>query len=841
MTDDGSGQPPGDGNPLGGLLERARPDAGFAAHQSLQMLQSKLFGRTAQTTMVGRYTLGPRLGAGGGGTVYRALDTESGRTVAIKLLISDARGSSARARLLREAQSLAKLKHPNIVEFYDVGTFDPGIIDPRAHTDGDNGVFLAMEFVEGENLATWAETERPWKIVRDVFVAAGRGLAHAHARGFAHRDFKPSNVLVGDDGRTRVADFGLARVTRELTAPLPGVSVRLTGESSLPGLHVSLTKPGAVIGTPAYMAPEQHLSSRADARSDQFSFCLALYESLYRHSPFIGSTPGKVLEAKLRGIIAAPPRDTKIPSRLHRAIVRGLAPDPSARHPSMDVLLDALSSDGGGPTPVRVVAAVGAAAVIVGVGAWLSVRQLMRDPCEHVPSAPAGWSAETAERLHAAASNLAVGYAENTFARAREDLDRFATRWSSTRTEACSADATGEALPARLACLDEHARLLAATTSALAEPTTSMLELASAASEDLPDPHACLDDPPPLWIPRSALDDEELAPLRDEVARVHAAVALRRPEAADLAAQLLARAQAADIVVLVPRVRLLLAVALAPTDAAAALGAVAAAHQEAEALELGPLAERAAVTALELAVVRGDRSEAERWLATLDRGAIVDTQLAARASVAAAELAELDPTGDAQAHARCREAERIVGDGLDGTPSAVAVARRCATIALAAGRRADALELAELAAARAERAWGSDHPVAATARVELAIALTAAGRVDAALAHARTGLDVLERGTATDDPRRLGALLVVAELQRAHDLAESSRRRAEAETIAQLDDNRRLAHSEATFMVAMALADRSRAQELADLAEARARRLREGTRLALRISAWRRR
>ncbi|MBC8068857.1 MAG: serine/threonine protein kinase, partial [Deltaproteobacteria bacterium] len=438
MSDEHEPAPPGGDNPLGGLLERARPDAGFAAQQSLQMLQSRLFGRTAQTTMVGRYTLGPRLGAGGGGTVYRALDTASGRTVAMKLLVSEGRGSSARARLLREAQSLAKLRHPNIVEFYEVGTFDPVLIDPHATHQADDGVFLAMELVEGENLATWAETEHPWQLVLEVFIAAGHGLAHAHARGFAHRDFKPSNVLVGNDGRTRVADFGLARVTRELTAPLPGLSVRLSGESSLPGLHVSLTKPGAVIGTPAYMAPEQHLSSRADARSDQFSFALALYEAVYRRSPFVGPTPGKILEAKLRGIVAPPPPGTKVPPRVYQAIVRGLAPDPAARHPSMNALLDALASDRGAPTRTRVIGAVAGVAAIAVVLAGLSLRRLVGDPCADVPSGPPGWSAEIAASLQRASNSLALGYGVNAFERVREDLDRNQGRWSLARTQVCA-------------------------------------------------------------------------------------------------------------------------------------------------------------------------------------------------------------------------------------------------------------------------------------------------------------------------------------------------------------------------------------------------------------------
>jgi serine/threonine protein kinase len=234
----------------------------------------------ARGTQVGRYVLLDAVGSGGMGVVYAAYDPELDRKVAIKLLRFDRLGSEAgerdRLRLQREAQAIARLSHPNVVHVYDVGTF------------GDQ-VFVAMEFVAGRTLRQWAEEEpRPWREVVDRFALAGRGLAAAHAAGLIHRDFKPDNVLLGDDGRVRVVDFGLARPAGQQPAP--------EGERTPSGgtLAHPLTEWGVVVGTPAYMAPEQLRGEASDERSDQLSFCVSLYETLYGERPFPGgsSSPG---------------------------------------------------------------------------------------------------------------------------------------------------------------------------------------------------------------------------------------------------------------------------------------------------------------------------------------------------------------------------------------------------------------------------------------------------------------------------------------------------------------------------------------------------------------------
>ncbi len=240
---------------------------------------------------VGRYVILDRIGAGGMGVVYAAYDPELDRRVALKLLRTDRFAAPGHLRLLREAKALARLTHPNVVAVHDAGTF------------GDQ-VFVAMELVEGETLRQWLEAgARSWREVLDRLLAAGRGLAAAHAAGLVHRDFKPENVLLGRDGRVRVVDFGLAKAladaAEEPAAPDSG------GELASP-----LTEWGAVLGTPAYMAPEQIRGIAADARSDQFSFCVALYEALYGERPF-GKGPRETPSrgARLRGPPAPRSRD----------------------------------------------------------------------------------------------------------------------------------------------------------------------------------------------------------------------------------------------------------------------------------------------------------------------------------------------------------------------------------------------------------------------------------------------------------------------------------------------------------------------------------------------------
>src|SRR5499433_3409514 len=289
---------------------------------------------------LGRYVVRERLGTGGMGIVYEAYDPELNRKIAIKLMRPGASesmsASEGRVRLMREAQAMAQLSHPNVIAVYDVGTF------------GDQ-VFIAMEYVEGSTLTQWlAEHKRPWREIVNMFVQTGRGLAAAHAAGILHRDFKPDNVLVGKDGRPRVLDFGLARALfgePEKRAHSDENDERAKLDASSPSilalLGLALTQTGRLMGTPAYMAPEQLMGQPADHRTDQYSFCVALYQALYGELPFKAQN----VETLVREVTQGKPPEavsSQVPSRLRRVVLRGLLPEPADRFPSMDALLDEL-------------------------------------------------------------------------------------------------------------------------------------------------------------------------------------------------------------------------------------------------------------------------------------------------------------------------------------------------------------------------------------------------------------------------------------------------------------------------------------------------------------------
>ena len=232
---------------------------------------SRKFAPHGHPALIGRFTVLGLVGRGGFGEVYAAHDPELDRRVALKVL-SHTDDRAAIERLHLEAMTMARLSHPNVARVFDFG-------------DVDGHLFVAMEFIRGVTLRTWLSGQpRHWREICEVFVAAGQGLAAAHREGIVHRDFKPDNVVIDDEGRARVIDFGLA--PPPLEDPSDGCLPAHTADED----DLDTTQPSqpARGGTPAYMAPEQHLGRPADARSDQFSFCVALFEALLGHHPFIG-------------------------------------------------------------------------------------------------------------------------------------------------------------------------------------------------------------------------------------------------------------------------------------------------------------------------------------------------------------------------------------------------------------------------------------------------------------------------------------------------------------------------------------------------------------------------
>jgi len=283
-------------------------------------------------TRVGRYVIEALIGHGAMGTVYAAHDPDLDRKVAVKLLraesLSDAARQRMRARLLREAKAMARLSHPEVITVYDVGTF------------GDQ-LFVAMEHVDGSTLRHWrAAQHRSYAEIMAVYERAGSGLAAAHEAGLVHRDFKPDNVLIGRDGRVRVMDFGLARSEDSGETPpgAPASDDRADERREV----TTLTRTGALLGTPAYMAPEQLRGNSATTRSDVFSFCVALYEALYGERPFAGGTLVELQTAIERRDVRPLPIMTRVPGWVRANLLRGLQPSPDARFASMRALLDAL-------------------------------------------------------------------------------------------------------------------------------------------------------------------------------------------------------------------------------------------------------------------------------------------------------------------------------------------------------------------------------------------------------------------------------------------------------------------------------------------------------------------
>jgi hypothetical protein len=297
-------------------------------HRSLPDLSTGL----ARGTLVGRYTVLSLVGRGGMGEVYAAYDPQLDRRVALKLLRPryELGNERAEGRLLREARAIARLSHPNVIAVYDAGRV------------GDR-IFVAMEYVDGQTLAAWLATKpRSQREILEVFLGAAHGLTAAHASGLVHRDFKPHNVMVARDGTAHVTDFGLVQ---RLYADNDNDRGEPGAEADDGALDLSLTRPGELVGTPLYMSPEQFKLEPTDARTDQFSFCVALYQALYGEHPFltdaragVGRLKADVVAGRIRPV---PARDT-VPSWIRRVVLRGLATNPEARWPSMQDLVAAL-------------------------------------------------------------------------------------------------------------------------------------------------------------------------------------------------------------------------------------------------------------------------------------------------------------------------------------------------------------------------------------------------------------------------------------------------------------------------------------------------------------------
>ncbi len=506
---------------------------------------------------LGRYTVLQRIGSGGMGVVYAAFDPQLDRRVALKVMHAGDDGpvdSAGRARLLREAQAMAKLSHPNVITVHDVGTY------------GER-VFVAMEFIEGATLRDWIDTERAWPEIVDAFVLAGRGLASAHAAGLVHRDFKPDNVLIGNDGRVLVMDFGLARQAAMRTGPVASRLEEMRSASSSGGgetRDLNLTRTGAMLGTPAYMAPEQHRGEPIGPHADQFSFCVALYEALYRERPFAGASMASLAINVLDGKVRSAPRDTKVPTWLRHVVVRGLAVTPEDRFPSMDALLAELQRDP--PQARRPWLVTGIAVGIGGIitAGYVGTRSNRLEACKTSSRAiDEVWSAERKASLAARFEASPAAYANPSWQSMSRTLDGYAQAWSTVYDVRCTADARARARNTPkfedpgLVCLEDRRTDLDQLLSHLEEDgvVEASVTRSAQAVQRLPEPATCTS------VRRNDSSDERLTAdekrrtqlddLHTLLARGRALVALQRPEAAQTLDRTLARTESLEA----PRVR----------------------------------------------------------------------------------------------------------------------------------------------------------------------------------------------------------------------------------------------------------------------------------------------
>jgi hypothetical protein len=452
------------------------------------------------TTQLGKYRLERELGAGGMGTVWLAHDTELDRKVALKVLRPALAGDdTAQARLLREARAMAKLRHPNVITVFD------------AETVGGRDL-VAMELIEGSNMAAWLASEHAQDEVIGAVIAAGRGLAAAHAAGMVHRDFKPHNVLVERAGRVLVTDFGLARaevvnidplavtampepvpLALEQTAasePNKPVDVTAThprtGSSAGKGsLDSDLTRTGTLLGTPAYMAPEQLRGAPADARADQFAFCVTAWEALAGKRPFPGDDVATIAKAIEAG---TPSFADRVPRRMRPLLQRGLAKDPAARWPSMEPLLDALERAWKRPKKLR----DWSMAIGMGVAVFIAIAVVMNLVGHDDKAAAAevckGSTALASEWSPAARDKLAKQLGKDG-AHALAALDRWADAWTRAYDANCAKPADPD-YSIRKICFEsqrDSIDLLAHPPDAEAAAVLANADLAIM----LPSPEAC--------------------------------------------------------------------------------------------------------------------------------------------------------------------------------------------------------------------------------------------------------------------------------------------------------------------------------------------------------------
>ncbi len=748
---------------------------------------------------LGRYLVIDELGRGGMGVVLRAYDPKLQREVALKCIRPDLGGEDAKLALVREAQSMAKLAHPNVVSVYDV------------EMDGDT-VVLAMEYVDGEILTDWLDRQpRTWEEIVELFVGAGRGLEAAHRAGLLHRDFKPGNVIVGGDDRAKVMDFGLARIEEgrsgrlapsvELAVPnLVDDGTPLKADALLISLSTQhptqpITDGETVKGTPAYMAPEQHQLGVLTPAIDQFAFCVSLWQALTGQVPFptIGRTMAGLLAAKQAG--APPwPKQIEVPRTIVDALTRGLSPDARDRWPSMTELLARLARDPHRGRRTLAWGIAGATLVAASATALFVWQQNRAALCGGARAQLDGiWDDERRASARAAILGTELSYAPGVWERVEPAIDGYAERWIATHQDACEATALrGEQstalLDLRMNCLRKAKVELAATVTALVEADRRTVEKAHGLVSGLPRIEQCDD--------LDALQAEVAPPRTDEererVRSIEATLATARTQ---LEVGSYDRAMA-TITGVAPEVEALdygpirTSWALASGNAHEGVGdydAAVAAHLVA--LQSGlqwrqwMLASRAArELTFEVGGLLHRHAEGLAYAQTalgLARGIGVAAEASAKSSLASIYNGQGKP---AEAEAELREALALWDEAPTRDEMGVASSRSNLAVVLAAQGKLEESEQELRAALEVyDRELGPEHPSVASMRNNLAVVLRNRGNFVGAEAEQRRVIELYERAFGRDHPNIASSrsnLAVTLESQGRFAEAEAETRRA---------------------------------------------------------------
>lgn len=433
---------------------------------------------------LGRYLIIEEQGRGGMGVVLRAYDPKLQREVALKVLRPGALDSTSELRMIHEARAQAKLSHAHVVAVYDV------------ELELENRTMIVMEFVDGRNLRRWLrESSRSWPEIIEVFLAAGRGLAAAHAKGLLHRDFKPSNVMVTTDGQIKVTDFGLAKLvgggatSTEVSSDAEATRVRSKREGR--------PLPSAQMGTPRYMAPEQHAGRELDSSTDQYAFCVALWEALTGQPPF----DDQDLEASKQQGAPPWPRGCFVPGHIVQALARGLSVDPEARWPSLDALLLRLSHARSRWRRRGLIAGVAGLAVVaggLGIGHLDRIRR--RAACDaQGQTIDEVWNDEARQGVHAGIMASRASYAEAVARNVMPWLDGYAEAWKEWTVEACLEGSMGKRwdsarLDAAQWCLEDRRLAFGTLVKELTQGGEQGARRAVQAAAGLPLVAACVDD-----------------------------------------------------------------------------------------------------------------------------------------------------------------------------------------------------------------------------------------------------------------------------------------------------------------------------------------------------------